>query len=1434
MNAMPATAQTPVPGTRTVRFRGDVQRFILTLAHPVAGSAWVRTNIGQAAVARQEIIREVDRGEAPLGRDWFDIPMKRVDATRFQADLPLCEPGHFEGKCLFLPDGETEPAWPEGPNVEINVAPADACCGNIIYNAFVRQFGPNKGGRFDDQEREKEIEHLDRAGYTVIPPSGTFRDLIRELDFIVGTLGCRIIQLLPIHPTPTTYGRMGRFGSPYASLSFTEVDPALAEFDPRTTPLDQFIELVDAVHARNARLLIDIAINHTGWAASLHETHPRWLARKENGEIEMPGAWGVTWADLTRLDYDQKDLWRYMAGIFLKWCRRGVDGFRCDAGYMIPIAAWRYIIASVREQFPETLFVLEGLGGKISVTRDLLNRGNFDWAYSELFQNYDRAQIEHYLPEAIEIASREGGTVHFAETHDNQRLASTSAAYARMRTALCALLSPQGAFGFANGVEWLATEKIDVHQAGSLNWGAEPNQVARVRRLSLLLRHHPAFGEEVAMRLIQAGEGSHIVMCRHHRPTGNRLLILANLDWERETLCSWQEENFEDCPDEWTDLLTGRPVSVGRDEKRPFVRLDSGAVLCLSPDPADLERIPADPETNFRIPPGIQRRRLRAKVLELFRVYHGNVHLDGLDPEEAANALFADPIGFCRTMNPHGRESRAIEWQWPRDLSREVMVPPDHFLLVRSPAAFRARVESRNRVLQQEDSLTCADGSFFALFPPQPSKPVHRSCRLMISVYETAGCRHETGALLVLAPWRAAAVPAVFTRKTISGRTLLFLGTNGRGGMARAHVRWGELTSRYDALLAGNPDREIPENRRVMFTRCRVWMVFQGYSQKIDTRCLTAFRKDPASGGIWHFQVPVGQGEQVRLNVGMETVTGENALAMVFSRLPAASGERGLADTRPVKLIIRPDIEDRDFHDTTKAYTGPEQRYAESVRSEPDGFMFSPDPPRRLVVRVRPGNFVPEPEWQYMVHRSTDAERGLDPDSDLFSPGYFAFSLRGGEAAELTARIVQAEENDPPAEDGRPMEMKNGSANLPKALEPLEVLKAALNDFVVRRDALKSVIAGYPWFLDWGRDSLIVVRGLIEAGRLSDAQEILEQFGRFEQGGTLPNMIRGHDAGNRDTSDAPLWFSAACQDLSRAQGDGRLFDTPCGDRTFRDVLVSIGRAYAGGTANGIRMDPESGLIFSPSHFTWMDTNHPAGTPRQGYPIEIQALWHAALRLLAVIDQSPDPMDWHALARRVGQSVRKLFWLDGPGHLSDCLHADPNTPAKAAAADDALRPNQLFAITLETVTDTAMCERILTACQELLVPGAIRSLADRPVQMPIEIRHNGSLLNDPVNPYRGTYAGDEDTRRKPAYHNGTAWTWPFPAFCEAWAATYGRQGRTTALDWLASAGRLLEEGCIGHVPEILDGDHPHRQRGCDAQAWGAGELLRVWLKLSRAG
>jgi len=1431
MNTGMHVIQKPDPGIRLLKFRGDTMTFRLSLSDSGAGTAFLRTNIGHARVSRKEIIEAVHADEPPMGRDWFDISMPQTAARDYQVTLPLCEVGHFEAKGYFIPEKSQDPLWASGPNMSINVEPADTCCANIMYNAFIRQFGANKKGGFFDPARKKGLKALDNEGYIVIPPSGTFRDLIAELDFIVGQLGCRIIQLLPVYPTPTSYGRMGRYGSPYAALSFTAVDPALAEFDPKATPLEQFIELVDAVHTRQAKIFIDMAINHTGWAAGLHEIHPQWLVRNPQGEIKNPGAWGVRWEDLTQLDYGHKDLWPYMADVFLIWCRRGVDGFRCDAAYMIPIRVWKYIIARVREQFPDTLFFLEGLGGKVSVTRALLNEANFNWAYSELFQQYTREQIENYLPGAIDISKAEGVMAHYAETHDNPRLAAQSRAYAGMRTALCALCSHQGAFGFANGVEWYATEKINVHESPSLNWGSDPNQVQEIRRLSTLLKHHPAFHDQTELRMIRNGAGNFMVLLRHHLPTDKKLMVIVNLDDQNPTRAHWDPSGMPLDGTLFVDLLSGRDIKISEHDGINSLHLDPAQVFCLSADRRDLEYAQEDNGRSARVPDRITRQQLRAKALDVFHFYHGLRHMGDFNADTAAAELGADPLEFCRQMNPLNAEPKVVTWLWPRDKRREVMVPPNHFLLVKSKYPFRARLLKENRVKAGEKALPCSQGMSFVLFKPLKPPPEHSNHFLKLVVYEPGRCEHWKAPLLYLAKAEQARPKRIIQRKELLREPFTFLSTNGRGGMLRIPLNWGELRSRYDALLAANLNADYPVDRWVMFTRCRAWVVFQDYSQEINKDCQAHFTIDEAQGGIWRFRVPIGKGQQVLIKARLEMLEEQNVTRILFFR-PSSGGQAGqLADDCPIQLILRPDIENRNFHDVTKAYLGPEHDWPKSVTVLENGFRFTPDDTHTLEVSLSGSTFVPEPEWRYMVHRPDEAERGLDPDSDLFSPGYLTLSLAGAEKAVLTACISGP--GDPQTSDsGSGAQQKSFTGlNQKSPSEVIAFLKAGMNQFVVKRGDHKTVIAGYPWFLDWGRDTIIFARGLIAAGQIQTAGRVLKQFARFEINGTLPNMIQGESAQNRDTSDAPLWFCVACRDLVQAEGQDAFLKERCGDRTILEILQSIGRAYVNGTPNGIQMDPDTGLIFSPAHFTWMDTDHPAGTPRQGYPIEIQALWFATLKFMVRIQPDTSQPKWRHLADRVRASIAALFFIPQNDYLSDCLHGKPGLSARQAQVDDALRPNQLLGVTLGAIEDPHLCRKIVAACEELLVPGAVRSLASRPLERPLAIFWEGRTINDPLNPYWGQYRGDENTRRKPAYHNGTAWTWVLPLFCEAWVKAYGDTARETALAWLASAMRLINGGCVGHTPEIVDGDYPHQPRGCDAQAWGLSELIRVWIQLS---
>jgi len=390
-------------------------------------------------------------------------------------------------------------------------------------------------------------------------------------------------------------------------------------------------------------------------------------------------------------------------------------------------------------------------------------------------------------------------------------------------------------------------------------------------------------------------------------------------------------------------------------------------------------------------------------------------------------------------------------------------------------------------------------------------------------------------------------------------------------------------------------------------------------------------------------------------------------------------------------------------------------------------------------------------------------------------------------------------------------------------------LLVASSAFLAHREQGTTVIAGYPWFLDWGRDTLIAARGLIAAGLGEDVKRLLLTYGRLENLGTLPNMLSADSTANRDTSDAPLWFSLACEEAAEALGQEIYAQPVDAKRTLLDVLLSIANNYVKGTPNGIRVDPASALVWSPSHYTWMDTNFPPGTPREGYPIEIQALWIRLLRQLQRLDPTGN---WQAFADQASANL-ECFWWPERACFHDLLSAPAGKSATLAIPDGHLRPNQLFLVSLGLVRGTRARQAVQAVARHLVVPGGLRSLAPLPVILPLPIRGvEGQLLNDPMHPYWGSYEGDEDTRRKPAYHNGTAWVWVFPTFCEALAMAWDRQpvALAAARTYLGSLDRLLQEGCLGHLPEILDGDAPHLQRGCDAQAWSATEALRVWLQL----
>lgn len=1390
--------QTPECGQAHIKFRGDRIRF--TLESDFQGMGFIRTNIGHADLVRREIIQLIEEGKQRLGEDWFDIPMVQTRENFFELTLPLLEVGHFQAKAYLLPAGKAEPVWPEGGNVTINVEPDWSRSGNTIYCAFTRQFGRNKTKRrrLDQagQTRERQIAKLEKKGYSVIPPSGTFRDLIAELDHIFDQLNCRILHLLPVHPTPTVYGRMGRFGSPYAAQDFTAVDPALAQFDPAHTPLDQFRELVDAVHRKEGRLFIDIALNHTGWAAKLHETHPEWIRKNQDGTFHRPGAWGIVWGDLTELEHTNKELWLYLAEVLLTWCRRGVDGFRCDAGYMIPELAWTYLVARVREEFPDTVFLLEGLGGDPEITRKLIDSSNLNWAYSELFQNYSREEITHYMRGAWSDSARYGCMVHYAETHDNNRLASVSKAYARMRVALCALLSSNGAFGFANGVEWLADEKIDVHLDCGLNWGADENLVAFIGELNDLLNNHPCFKEGVQLEFLPHEDPELLIFKRSVPARGVSMMCAFNLSAQRAIPLEIDREGYRvmSIGDEWNGNSEKAVLAPNH-----FVCLETGQLS------------------------GEDRNPLAAMAQDVVSYAKSLPEVGRLRAGQLAADFGADPVAFCE------RVGRATLYHYPHDLNRQLVLPSDHFLVLMLPNPFHARFRKK-----QLQGIVTDNRMFVAVFEPlcgrngeDPAQSQAQFQELEIVSHGAEKTESHRARVFIASPnEKSHPLPVDFQTET------LYLGTNRRGGMCRANVSWGRLASRYDALLASNLDSDIPEDRHVFLRRWRCWVRYCGHSAAVAPETTESVYVN--NHITYTFAVPVGTGKWIRLKAVLRMLPYKNVVLTEWFR-DKKTHEDMLDDHLSVELIVRPDIEDRSFHELTKAYQGPERDMPRRLKKRGSSeLLYHSHTGSDYVFKWKEGRFVREEKWLYHVHYPLESGRGLDDRGDVFSPGYFTFNLRGNNRKILAVgvrdelnRLPEYSQADSEAEARIRLNTDHGFPVWTCDQPLLQKLKTAMTHFLVKRGDLKTVIAGYPWFLDWGRDTLICARGILAAGYVDDVMDVLLQFGRFSSQGTLPNMIHGENASNRDTSDAPLWFFVVCKEVCDARKDLKFLDQAVDEkRTVKQVLIELADGYLYGTPNGIRVDARSGLVFSPSHFTWMDTNYPAGTPREGYPVEIQALWYQALSFLAVVTKEAK---WRELAERVKSSFNACFWMEERGYLSDCLYASGLQSPAEAKRGDALRPNQVFAL-MGDLVHLKRKVRVLDNLRKLVVPGGLRSLADQPVEVALPVRNReGQLINDPHKPFWPRYEGSEDARRKPAYHNGTAWTWPFPSFCEALFHCYGESCRQEAKAYLLSSLVHFNTGCVNQMPEILDGASPHQPRGCDAQAWSVTEFYRV-LKL----
>jgi predicted glycogen debranching enzyme len=1432
---------TPAPGERLLRFVGDRIRFGLRAPQGFARGwrALLRTNLGKADRLRQEIVA-TNAGKNPLSiAFWRDVPLQEQPSGEWAIELPLTDVGFYSAKPYAL-DPQGRQFWPDGPDAGVSVHPSVYRTANTIYCAFPRMFGPSKKALVTlDVDEEKELNKLDHRGFVVIPPSGTLRDLARELPHIMDTLGCRILHLLPVGPTPTTFARFGRFGSPYACLNLTDIDPALVEFDQRNNGVEQFCELACEVHRRGGRVLLDMVINHTGWGSTLYENHPEWFLRKADGSFASPGAWGVTWGDLVELNPNNIELWEQFAQAFLTWCRRGVDGFRCDAGYKVPMQVWQYIEARVRQEFPEALFLLEGLGGPLEATVALLTHGGMQWAYSELFQNYSGLEVARYLDYSLGQSERVGVYIHYSETHDNSRLAKKGRAWSLMRNQLSALASVAGGYGFTCGVEWLAPEKIDVHSSCGMAWGNPDNLLAELAGLNRLLANHPCFFDGAKLERLSPEESDVYALRRESAEGLDVLLVMVNTDVNDCHNFSLKAAEYERLGRPQIDLLGQTPPAATSSKDQIVFNLLPGAVFCLATTakPVGLA--------------GDEYRRARAQSSWAISALSKVLLPEEIGPcswRELAARIHSDPREFLGSLSGLDRaRSRtdllgaldAAKAQYPQvvmwtllDRRRITPVPPGHWLLLQDERPFRAWLTCRDNGTREEIEAIEFKGGYVACFAPKNSE---RAMDAELEIERYALTNEKVGAVVrFLAP--GPVFSGTLAKPPADSLVLL---TNGRGGMARLCADLGRVNSKYDCALGANLHPDFPVDRHIFAKRIRAWITADGFTTALNLQNLVSLKIGPPAA--WRFTAEAGDGRTVELVLTADMLEGSNTTVFTCARLPASLP----ADLPPqfgVHITIRVDIEDRNFHTETHRNDAADHHFSASSHRLTDriGFEFTPAPDRQLRVFSNVGVYHPQPEWCYAIPHPVEQSRGQVSSGDAFSPGWFELPLGRDQTVTL---VISAGDIVPSltligkSSAHRAMEERLAveQVGLPETDSFGRRLAVAARAFVARRGAGSTVIAGYPWFLDWGRDTLISARGLLAAGMISDVTAGLLTFGRFSENGTMPNTIHGDNASNRDTSDAPLWYGIACEETAERMG-ANLYETAV-DKTGRnvaDVLREIVLGYAHGTPNGIRMDTASGLIWSPAHFSWMDTNYPACTPRQGYPVEIQALWIRLLRQVHKLGLKPADEPWNALASRAEESLRKFFWLEDKGYFSDLLIANPGQPAAEAVVDQALRSNYLLPIAFGLFTGAQARRGVDAALRYLLVPGALRTLAPLPVWPPLPVYSgDGRLLNNPSEPYWGQYQGDEDTARKPAYHNGTAWTWTLPTACEALVRAWDRSpgALAAAKAYLGSMDKLLLTNCLGQLPEILDGDAPHSAHGCDAQAWSVTEALRVWKWLA---
>lgn len=502
-----------------------------------------------------------------------------------------------------------------------------------------------------------------------------------------------------------------------------------------------------------------------------------------------------------------------------------------------------------------------------------------------------------------------------------------------------------------------------------------------------------------------------------------------------------------------------------------------------------------------------------------------------------------------------------------------------------------------------------------------------------------------------------------------------------------------------------------------------------------------------------------------------------------------------LQASEPMKLQLKPFLAFRSIHTLTHANLDANTK-VDYIQNGIKSKMYEGFPYLNMQFSA-PVEFVHVPDWYYGVEYPEEQKRGYPYSEDLFSPGFFEFDAKEGDVVVFSA---STKEENPAGFKSKFTKTVNNK--IPRE-DFLKCLKNAAIQFVEKRGDDTFIIAGYPWFGSWGRDTFIALPGLTLAkNNLELFRDVLDTQVKKMKDGLFPNM--GHEGNYAFNSvDAPLWFFWSLQMYLKRGG------TDCAER-YGAAAEGIIRAFTSGTSFGIGMR-ENGLIYADAPgkaLTWMDAvvNGVPVTPRNGYAVEINALWYNAvcfaLELAKTSNNSKFTKEFKQLPEKIKNSFLEVFLDNDSGLLADYINDDEGK-------NFFVRPNMVIAVSLPfSMLDKEQGKRIVDVVdRELVTPRGLRSLS-------------------PVNSmYKGKYCGDQEKRDK-AYHQGTVWTWLYGPFCEAWLKVYGKSGLQKIKDLVYGLEEVMDEHGITTISEIYDGDPPHSPQGAISQAWSVGEVLRI--------